>query len=310
MLRPFDLLEHILIDIEKGIKKGINSNILAEKYELSERHLRRMFQFAFKQPLCGYIRSRKLAVSLEDLLKSDKNILDIALDFGFGYEQSYIRAFKHEYGITPGDLRKSGQVVKVRPPIHLFDENKIADSVLFGPDIVMVPQFHVVGKVHQIFRNESLILAPKAAIHFWENDCPKIKRGVNPNVYFGITKSINSKDLSSGYLTSIQVENCNCTPPGFTSYTFETSLCARFRYIGQHHYYELNRTVAAAMYEAIWKFANDEYISSKRSKYALLVDKVYFEKIDIRLYDGNYCQMEWFCPVVEKRKLSGTVSRN
>jgi hypothetical protein len=29
-------------------------------------------------------------------------------------------------------------------------------------------------------------------------------------------------------------------------------------------------------------------------------EKVFFEKIDAGLYDGKYCQMEWFAPVVEK----------
>ena len=32
------------------------------------------------------------------------------------------RAFKREFGITLGELRKSGLVVKVKPPIYLFDE--------------------------------------------------------------------------------------------------------------------------------------------------------------------------------------------
>jgi len=132
MLKPYDLLENVLIDVEKGIKKGINSDILAEKYSLSEGHLRRLFRFAFKQPLPGYIHSRRLTASLDDLLKTESKIIDIALDNGFEYEQSYIRAFKREFGITPGELRKSGRIVKVKPPLHLFDENKFSDGLVFG----------------------------------------------------------------------------------------------------------------------------------------------------------------------------------
>jgi AraC family transcriptional regulator len=114
MLRQYDLLENVLIDIEKGIREGINSDILAEKYTLSERHLRKLFKFAFKQPLGGYIRSRRLAASLDDLLKTDFNILDIAIEHGFEYEQSYRRAFKREFGITPGNLRKAGHIANRR----------------------------------------------------------------------------------------------------------------------------------------------------------------------------------------------------
>jgi len=82
-------------------------DILAKKYSLSYRHLQRIFKSAFKQTLADYIRSRRLAASLDDLLKTNLKLFDIALEYGFGYEQTYIRAFKREYGITPSHLRKS-----------------------------------------------------------------------------------------------------------------------------------------------------------------------------------------------------------
>ena len=115
MLRRYNLLENVLIDIEEGIGKGIYSGILAEKHALSEGHLRKLFRLTFKQSLGGYIRSRRLTASINDLLKSNSNILDIALKYGFCYEQSYINAFKREFGTTPGDFRKSGHIVKVEP---------------------------------------------------------------------------------------------------------------------------------------------------------------------------------------------------
>ena len=123
MLRQYDLLENVLSDIENAIRQGINSDILAEKYTLSERHLRKLFKFAFKQTLGSYIRSRKLSASLDDLLKTDFNILDIALDYGFEYEQSYRRAFKREFGITPGNLRKAGHTVNLNGS-HQLTEKK------------------------------------------------------------------------------------------------------------------------------------------------------------------------------------------
>jgi AraC family transcriptional regulator len=117
---PYDFLENVLIDIEKGISKGIDADILAARYALSERHLRRLFRFTFNLPIVRYIRSRKLAASLDVLLKTDTKVLAIALDYGYEYEQSYIRSFKREFGITPGSLRKSGQIEKIKPPLPLL----------------------------------------------------------------------------------------------------------------------------------------------------------------------------------------------
>lgn len=296
MLKPYELLENVLIEIEDKINDGINADDLADHFGLSSGHLQRLFRFAFRQPIAKYIRSRRLTASLDALLKTDANVLDIALDHGFGYEQSYIRAFKGEFGLTPGDLRKSGKIVKVKPPLHLFDENKLFEGLYFGPDFVMVPKFNIVGKSHIIPFADALALAPMAGKQFWENERGKVKNIENPNVYIGFTCNIDSEEEHSEYITSIQVKDFRDIPPGFTKYTFNSCLCARFRYIGQHHYYELNKDIAGEMYKAIWKYALDE-----KAKYALWDRNVYFEKIDVDLYDGTYCQMEWFTPVAIKK---------
>jgi len=138
MVRTYDLLENILVDVEKGIRDDITVNTLADKYTLSERHLRRLFKFAFKQSLAEYIRSRKLAESLKDLLATDTNLVDIALDFGFGYEQTYIRAFKREFGMTPGYFRKAGYVDKTKLLLCPFDKNNVTGALFKDHFLEMV----------------------------------------------------------------------------------------------------------------------------------------------------------------------------
>jgi AraC family transcriptional regulator len=107
MIRTHDLLKNVLIDIEEGIRNGINTDIIAKKHTLSSVHLQRLFKFAFKQPLGAYIRSRKLAASLESLRNTGSKLVNIAMEYGFEYEQSYLRSFKREFGTTPGKLRKT-----------------------------------------------------------------------------------------------------------------------------------------------------------------------------------------------------------
>ena len=175
MLKPYELLENILIDIEKNIKDVINVESLSKKYAYSEGHLRRLFSFAFNQSIAHYIRSRKLAASLDGLLGTEANIVEIAIEYGFEYEQSYIRTFRREFGLPPGALRKTGQIVKIQPPLHLLDENRLNENLLFGPEIVMVPEFHVIGKRSRIPVHDSITQAPEAARHFWYNERYHIK---------------------------------------------------------------------------------------------------------------------------------------
>jgi len=128
MIKRHDLLKNVLTDIEEGIRDIINADIIAKKHTLSSTHLQRLFRFAFKQPLGSYIRSRKLTASLENLLNTDSTLVNIALDYGFEYEQSYLRSFKREFGVTPGNIRKSGRIVKVTPPLNLQNAGNLCSA--------------------------------------------------------------------------------------------------------------------------------------------------------------------------------------
>lgn len=299
MLKPYDLLESVLLKIENNIGDTINADTIAENFSISSVHLQRLFKFAFNQTIGTYIRSRRLTASLDDLLKTGNNILNIAIEYGFEYEETYIRAFKREFGITPGDLRKTGAVLKVTPPIHLFDAKKAAGGVFFGPDIVMVPRFHVIGKLYRLPGSDLAALTPSMAVEFWDNEHGKIRDALNPDLmYIGLARNYNYGKGCAEYLASVPVKEINTIPEGLNADTFETSLCARFRYIGQHHYFDLNRERMQPMYDEVFKFRTNEF-----EKYALLNDKIYFEKLDFRQYDGVYCQMEWFTPVMERNKI-------
>jgi len=121
MIRSNELLKNVLIDIEKGVRNGINSDTIAKKHALSESHLHKLFRSTFNQSLGFYIRTYKLAESIDDLLNTKQKILDIALGYGFEYEQSYIRAFKREFGITPGKLRRSVYIDKAHQSLYNLD---------------------------------------------------------------------------------------------------------------------------------------------------------------------------------------------
>ncbi|MDR0443953.1 MAG: helix-turn-helix domain-containing protein [Treponema sp.] len=112
MVKSYELLKNVLWEIECGIRESINLDDLTCKFSVSSVHLRRLFRCAFKQTITGYIRSRRLSASLKKLLVKEFSVLDVALEHGFEHEQSYIRAFKKEFGITPGFFRRSGCFIR------------------------------------------------------------------------------------------------------------------------------------------------------------------------------------------------------
>lgn len=292
MLEPYDLMEQLLSIIEAHITETLTISDLSKRLYISAVHLQRLFKFAFGAPLAGYIRSRKLAASVEKLLSTDYRIIDIAGEYGFAHEQTYIRAFKKEYGITPGELRRSGTVVKVLPPLQLFPENKLPNGAMFGPDMVMVPGFQVIGKRYVVPFEQSVVLPPKLAKNFWDEDSARIENAAEQNVYYGITRIGDIKDGYSHYMPSVRVRDISHIPEGMAADRFPSGMCVRFHYIGRHHYYDINVDVARGMYDAICDFAN---LEGKR--YEIFNQKLYFERINADDYDGTYCQMEWFTPI-------------
>lgn len=243
-------------------------------------------------PLQSYIRSRKLAVSLENLIQSEKRVLDIAIECGYEHEQTYIRAFKREYGITPGECRESGKNIHLTPPLYLFPKNDVCGNMIYGPDLVMIPSFHVIGKRYQIEIAQSLTKAPEAAKQFWWNKRHLVPNQVESNIYYGLTRTPDPSFSWTYYLPSMRVKNLHDIPDGFTSDTVPASMCVGFRYIGNHHYEEISGLRAEELYTAIDRLAKEH-----NGKYELLDREFYFEKIDTDAYDGQYCQMEWFAPI-------------
>jgi AraC family transcriptional regulator len=300
MNNPYGLLEGVLAFVEKKLREGINVELTADEFDISSRHLQRLFKLAFNQSLGLYIRSRKAAASIDDLLNTNLNVLDIALDYGFEYEQSYIRSFKREYGITPGDLRKTKKILKIIPPLNLFDAQKYSDGIMFKPEIVMVPSFCIIGKPHKFtgFDSQKDALEPnKLALKFKE-ELSCIPNMINPLIYVGY---VGYNNVISGvlnnvgnieYMPSALVKDLSSVPGHLKGLSIPAHQCARFRYIGEHHYEEISMVTAKSAYLEIDSFLRGQ------SRYVPLTN-YFVEWLDTSTYDGTYCQFEWLFPVKE-----------
>ena len=115
-----NILEGVLTEIENNLRGDINADALADEFSLSSVHLQRLFKQEYKQPIGAYIRSRKLSASITDLLYGGLNVQDIAMEYGFSYEQAYIISFRREFGFTPGDLRRNRHLVRTTPPLQSY----------------------------------------------------------------------------------------------------------------------------------------------------------------------------------------------
>lgn len=289
-MKTYCAIKLVLEMIENHLSDKLSIEYLAKETGISQIHLQRVFMKAFNIPLAKYIRLRKLSSSLNKLAFSDYRIIDIANEYGFEHERSYIRAFKREFNITPGQLKRTGAILKSTPPLTINDFINTSDGMLSKPDIVFIPEMYLIGDLNYITWEESLEKAPRVAKEFWESNRHKINNAINKNVYIGLTRMLNEKYDKCTYLSSVQVSNTKVIPGGLAADRLPPSEYLRFFYIGNHHPYDLNMNIMHKLYDAIngYMLSNTKY-TVKRS--------VYFERVDLSRYIDNYCYLDWLTPV-------------
>jgi AraC family transcriptional regulator len=83
------------------LSEEIKIEKLANMAAPSQFYFQRLFRRSVKKPVNEYVKLRRLAKASEVLPDKSKRIIDIAVDFGFSSHETFTRAFKGAYGITP-----------------------------------------------------------------------------------------------------------------------------------------------------------------------------------------------------------------
>lgn len=92
--------------IEKHLCKSITLDEIARQSYFSEFHFHRLFRKAVGAPVMDYVRRRRLFEAARELFETDEKITDIAFKYQFTSEESFSRAFKRLYSISPRDYRR------------------------------------------------------------------------------------------------------------------------------------------------------------------------------------------------------------
>jgi len=118
-------IQIIVDEIDECIKhrddETLTLRFLSRKLGYSEFHTTRKFKEISGLQFKDYLRLRKLAFALIEVRDSERNILDIAFDYGFSSHEAFSRAFKATYGIPPSKYRKKPTPFVLRTKINAFD---------------------------------------------------------------------------------------------------------------------------------------------------------------------------------------------
>ncbi|WP_098743495.1 AraC family transcriptional regulator [Paenibacillus sp. EZ-K15] len=135
--------------IELHLKEDLSVCSIAEQAYFSVTHFYRIFRAMVGDSVKEYIRNRRLSQSVNELLTSEKRIIEIAIEYGFESQETYTRAFTKQFGITPGRYRRQGKKIVLYEKADVWKTKQINEiletSFPFRPQIVQCKINQVIG---------------------------------------------------------------------------------------------------------------------------------------------------------------------
>ena len=101
------IIRDLLSWLEGHLDQPLSLDNVAAKAGYSKWHLQRMFKDVTGHAIGAYIRARRLSKSAVALRLTARPILDIALQYRFDSQQTFTRAFKKQFSLTPALYRRS-----------------------------------------------------------------------------------------------------------------------------------------------------------------------------------------------------------
>ncbi len=121
-----NIIRDLVAWVECHLEEHLQLDDIAEKSGYSKWHLQRAFKDTAKITLGTYVRYRRLSKVAMDLRLTNNSMIDIATRYCFDSPQSFSRAFKRHFKISPGAYRRSeAWITKGILPALFTDNNDI-----------------------------------------------------------------------------------------------------------------------------------------------------------------------------------------
>lgn len=270
-----EAFERAIIYMENHLDEGVSVHEVAKASGYSYYHFTRIFQSVLGESIGNYLQKRRLSNAAQKLLYSDRKIIDIVVESGFNSPESFSRAFKSVYQVSPAAYRSN------RLDVFLGNKKKIdrdflrhiSSNITIQPQIIRTDEIYVAGirgmaELDHIFA-------------LWQQFGEK-QSGI-PNRHpsgrtFGICEYREDADMANYHMElseviGMEVVSYDNLPPGTVTKTIPAGNFAVFTHRGSLA--DILKT-----YQYIW------------GTWALLTDERIDERDDFELYDKRFAGRE------------------
>lgn len=218
--------------IESRLETGLELELsqIADYAGVSPHHLVRAFSSCTGVSVMRYVRRRRLSNAAKRLCQtaaSDRDILAIAIDAGYGSHEAFTRAFRAQFGVTPESVRAHRCIKN----LDLQEAFKMSDDLIIDlepPRIKTRDALSIAGLSDRYtFETNTAIPA------LWERFLPYI--GHIPGQIDGNTYGVCYNGDGNGafdYLCGVAIFSMTDLPPEFKTIKLHSGRYAVFRHNG------------------------------------------------------------------------------
>lgn len=222
--------------MEDHILENINYEDVAKHVYMSNYHFHRLFSMVAGITANKYIRNRRLSMAGQELIMSNKKVIDISMKYGYDSPESFAKAFSRFHGVSPIMAKTSG--IQLKSFNRLLIKIKLEGGMVMRYKIVEKENFEVLAKVKS-FRNESISEENNTEIpDFWK-ECREngtfdvLTKHTTKHDIYGLCAPISKESTHFNYGIGMKYDG-NSIPEGYEIWHVKPTLWAVFECIGNN----------------------------------------------------------------------------
>ena len=219
--------------IEQNLTRDMKTDDVAREAAFSKYHFHRIFLAITGNSVAGYIRRRRLTEAAHALRETGNKIIEVALDYRFETPESFSRAFKNMYGLTPRQYRnhKNHFAALHQPKIGPAILTHLKERTPMEVKIITRQAFKIIGRRY-FGENKNQEIK-----QLWDIFLPRmesIKRRINNNISYGICYPVEGEnnDGAFEYIAAVEVSDLDDIPAEMVGKTIPTRKYAVFTHKG------------------------------------------------------------------------------